>query len=63
MLELLKALGVIAVMTLIIPLWIWGATGSWRQGLEALRGYCICMAVLIVPGLLAAGFTLLPYLF
>lgn len=61
--ELLKALGVISVMTLIIPIYIWGNTGSWRHALHALKWYCIVMALLILPGLLVAGVTLLPLLF
>lgn len=52
----------LAGMLSIIPLAIWGMTGSLRQGLYALRSYLFCMAVLVVPVLLFVGITELPWL-
>ena len=63
MLTFLKTAAAIAVILSIVPLFIWGATGSLRQAWEALKGYLLVMAILTAPGLLAAAVTLLPRLF
>lgn len=63
MLTFLKTMAAIGIMTLIVPLYIWGATGSWRQAVHALKWYWICMAIICVPGLVVAGITLLPRLY
>lgn len=48
-----KTLGAIFVMTLIVPLMVWGGSGSWRRALGALRTYWLIMggAFLLVGGL------------
>jgi hypothetical protein len=48
-----KTLGAIFVMTLIIPLMVWGGSGSWRRAVHALRSYWLIMggAFLLVGGL------------
>ena len=49
-------------MSLIVPLWTWGASGSWRHAVHALRWYWIVMGCIAVPGLIVAGVMLLPLL-
>jgi len=41
---LAKALAAIFVMSLIIPLMVWGGTGSFKRAVEALRGWWLIMA-------------------
>lgn len=43
----LKAAAVIACMVLIIPLCVWGGSGSLRQGMEALKQYLTIMGVAV----------------
>lgn len=52
----------LAGMLSIIPLAIWGMTGSLKQGLQALGSYLFCMGVLVVPVVLFVGITELPWL-
>lgn len=59
----LKTTAVIACMILIIPLMVWGGSGSWRYALEALKEYLLVMAVLVVPPLVLTAITLLPRLY
>jgi hypothetical protein len=47
-------------MVSIIPLAVWAATGSAMRAFEALRGYLLVMAILIVPPVVLAAITLLP---
>jgi|GEM_PF-6510438 len=35
-------------MTLIIPLMVWGGSGSWRHALHALKWYWIIMGSMVV---------------
>ncbi len=63
MLTFLKTIAVIFCMTLIIPIMVWGGSGSWRYALHALKWYWICMGVIAVPALLLAAITLLPRLY
>lgn len=48
-----KTLGAIFLMTLIVPLMVWGGSGSWRRALHALRWYWLIVggAALLVGGL------------
>ena len=58
--QILKFLAGFAALLAVIPLFIWGATGSWRHGLWALRQYLRAMAWVCVPVLLVvaiSGFT------
>ena len=55
MLTFFKTVGVIGVMFLIIPLAVWGGSGSWRQGLRALVSYSKIMGCITAAGLLIAG--------
>lgn len=50
MLLFLKTLAAIAAMSMVIPLWIWGATGSWRHGLHAWKQWAKIMGVLVLVG-------------
>jgi hypothetical protein len=59
----LKTVGVLFCMSLIIPLYVWGGSGSWRYALYSLKWYWLCMGIIAVPALVAAGVTLLPLLF
>ena len=40
---------------LIIPLAVWGGSGSWRQALYAFKAYLKIMACITGAGLLFAG--------
>jgi hypothetical protein len=40
----------LAVMLCIVPLWIWGASGSWRHAMHAARQYWAILAVLVAVG-------------
>ncbi len=46
----LIAAGTIAAMLCIVPLWIWGATGSWRHALHAGKQYWSIVAFLFAVG-------------
>lgn len=52
----------LGAMLSIIPLAIWGMTGSLKQGWYALRSYLFCMGVIVVPVVLFVGITELPWL-
>lgn len=52
-----KLLAIIAGMTAIVPLMIWGMTGSLKSGLQAWRAYLVAMAWLCIPVLVLAGLT------
>jgi hypothetical protein len=56
----LKTAAVIAVMVLLIPLCVWGGSGSFRHGLEALRQYLTIMAVAFAAVGVLVLFTYLP---
>lgn len=53
----LKLLGIIAGMTAIVPLMIWGMTGSLKSGLQAWRAYLVAMGWLCVPVIVLAVLT------
>lgn len=53
----LKLLGIIACMTAVVPLMIWGMSGSLKAGLQAWRAYLIAMGWLCVPVLALAVIT------
>jgi hypothetical protein len=55
MLQALKVFAACAGLILLVPLFVWGATGNWRHALHALREYGIAMAVICVPVLLFVG--------
>jgi len=55
MLSFLKMIGVIAVMTLIIPLTVWAGSGSWRHGLQAFVAYLKIMGYITGAGLVLGG--------
>lgn len=55
MLTFFKTVAVIAVMFLIIPLAVWGGSGSWRHGLQAFVSYLKIMGCITGAGLLFAG--------
>lgn len=55
MLSFVKMLGIIAVMTLIIPLTVWAGSGSWRHGLQAFVAYLRIMGCITGAGLVLAG--------
>ena len=42
-------------MTLIIPLAVWGGSGSWREGLRAFKRYLQLMGGLVAAGLVIAA--------
>jgi hypothetical protein len=50
----LATIAAVAGLVLLVPLCIWGATGSWRNALHGLIEYVLAMAVLTVPALLLA---------
>jgi hypothetical protein len=52
MIQFLKVLAACAALVLLVPLFVWGATGSWRHALHALREYGVAMSVICVPVLL-----------
>lgn len=54
--RVLIGVATIAGMILIIPLMVWGGSGDWRRGLEALRDYLMIMGGLVAIG---GGFGLL----
>lgn len=60
MLTFLKTAAIIACMVLIIPLCVWGGSGSWRHGLEALKQYLTIMAVAFASVGVLVLFTYLP---
>lgn len=55
MFQALKVFAACAGLVLLVPLFVWGATGNWRHALHALREYAIAMSVLCVPVLLFVG--------
>jgi hypothetical protein len=40
-----------AAMFALVPVFVWGATGSWRHAMFALREYWVAMACIWVPTL------------
>lgn len=46
----LLAVATIAALFAIVPLMVWGGTGSWRHALHALKVYLQIMAGLAVVG-------------
>lgn len=48
-------------MVAIIPLTIWAATGRWRHAVHALREFTLAMAVIVVPVVVVALITSLPW--
>lgn len=52
----------LAGMLAIIPLAVWGGSGSARQGWNALKSYLFCMGVIVVPVLVVFVITELPWL-
>jgi hypothetical protein len=57
-----KTLGAIFVMTLIVPLMVWGGSGSWRRAVSALRTYWMIMGGAFLVGGLALLVTLLEFI-
>jgi len=55
MLTFLKTAAAIAAMIMIIPLAVWGGTGSLRQAWQGLKEYLVAMAVIVVPAVLLAA--------
>lgn len=55
MLTFIKTISVIFVMTLIIPLAVWAATGNWRHALQAFSSYLKIMGCIYGAGLVLAG--------
>lgn len=55
MLTFLKTIGVLAVMTLIIPLAVWAGSGNWRHAIGAWKTYLLIMGCITGAGLLFAG--------
>ncbi|MEL4181240.1 hypothetical protein [Roseateles sp. PN1] len=49
----------IFVMTLIVPLMVWGGSGSWRHALHALKWYWIIMGAMVLIVSTFAGFAVL----
>ena len=45
-----KTLAAIFVMSLIVPLIVWGGSGSLRRALEALRGWWLIVGALFAIG-------------
>lgn len=37
-------------MLAIVPLWVWGATGSWRRALQAGGTYLLILFMLLAVG-------------
>lgn len=63
MITFLKTLAALAVMVSIIPLAVWAGSGSWRQALEALRGYLTAMSLIVgIPAALAGVTVLIEFL-
>jgi hypothetical protein len=46
----LKTMAAIAAMSMVIPLYIWGASGSWRHGLHAWKQWALIMGVIALVG-------------
>lgn len=59
----LKTVLVIACMVLIVPLAIWGMTGSLGHAWFALKRYLFVMGLLVAVGVGASVIVLLPQLF
>ena len=59
MFQALKVFAACAGLVLLVPLFVWVATGNWRHALHALREYGIAMAWMCVPVLLFVGAMLL----
>lgn len=55
----LKTFAVILCFVALVPLSVLAATGRWTRAWEALRGYGIAMAVIVVPGVVAAVIVLI----
>jgi hypothetical protein len=54
-----KTLGAIVLMTLLVPLMVWGGSGNWRRALEAWRDWWLIMGGLCVVVIGAAGVVML----
>lgn len=48
-------------MACLIPLAVWGGTGKLSHAWHATKEYLIAMAVIVVPVLVVAAITLLPW--
>lgn len=59
----LKTVLALAVMVSIIPLAVWGGSGSWRAGLRALKEYLLVAACFFVPVLAVTAISFIPRLF
>jgi hypothetical protein len=51
---LYTALAVLAIVSL-VPLFVLGATGSWRHAAHALREYGVAMTCIVVPTVIVAA--------
>lgn len=54
-LQFLKVVAAIAALSMVIPLYIWGATGSWRHGLHAWKQWAQIMGCIAVVGVVAGA--------
>lgn len=61
MITFLKTAAVIAAMVAIIPLAVWAGSGNWRHAAHALKQYLIAIGVLVVPVVVLAAITSLPW--
>ena len=59
MVTFFKLCGIVFVLTLIVPLMVWGGSGSWRHGLHAWLSYLKIMGAMVALG---GGFGLLQWL-
>jgi hypothetical protein len=50
LIQFLKVIAVIAALSLTIPLWIWGTTGSLRHGLHAWKQWAKIMSFIALVG-------------
>jgi hypothetical protein len=58
-----KTLGAIVLMTLLVPLMVWGGSGNWRRALEAWRDWWTIMGGLcLLVGGAALLVTLVEYI-
>jgi hypothetical protein len=48
--ETLLSIAVCLGMIAIVPLMVWGGTGSWRHALHALKGYAAILLGFVVVG-------------
>lgn len=59
MVTFFKTVLVIACMTLVIPLAVWGGTGSLRHAWYATKRYLLVMAIIVIPALTISGISIL----